>query len=178
MKNCPSCNQKLKEISFYGVKIDYCEQCKGIWFEKEELDRAKDLKQETINWLDVDLWDKTERFKMSKKERQCPECKLSLYEVNYDDSEIKVDVCSICEGVWLDKGEFNKVMDYLKDKSGDEIINNYGNLLLEETREVFIGPEPLKEELKDLFVLLGLFKYRFVGKHPFLADLISKLPKA
>lgn len=178
MKNCPSCNQKLKEISFYGVRIDYCEHCKGIWFEKEELDRAKDLKQETINWLDVDLWDKTEKFKMSKKGRQCPECKLPLYEVNYDDSGIKVDVCSICEGVWLDKGEFNKVMDYLKDKAGDEIINNYGNLLLEETREVFIGPEPLKEELKDLFVLLGLFKYRFVGKHPFLADLISKLPKA
>jgi Zn-finger nucleic acid-binding protein len=178
MKNCPSCNQKLKEINFYGVKIDYCKECDGLWFEKEELDKAKDSKEEIINWLDVDLWEKKEKFQMSKKDRQCPECNLPLYEVKYGESEVKVDVCSICEGVWLDKGEFLKIVNYLKSKAGDEIVNNYGNLLIEETREVFVGPEPLKEELKDLFVLLSLFKYRFAGKHPFLAELISKLPKA
>ncbi len=178
MRKCPNCEKNLEEVNFYGAKIDYCNSCKGFWFDQKELEKAKDEKEESIKWLDIDLWENMEEFKVSEKERQCPACNLPLYELNYGDSEVKVDVCSVCEGVWLDKGEFVKVVDYLKKKAGDDIINNYGKNLLEETKEVFTGPEPLKEEVQDLFVFFGFFKYRFAGKHPFLTEMISKLPKA
>jgi len=175
---CPKCGDDLKEIKFSGVKVDNCSSCKGKWFEKNELRKAKDKKEERINWMDIDLWENEENFRISEKKAQCPDCGLPLYEVNYGDSDIEVDVCNMCEGIWLDEGEFKKVVGYLKEKAGDKIMNEYMKTLLEETGEVFVGPEPLQEELKDVINVLGLLKYRFAGKHPFISRVISKLPKS
>lgn len=68
-------------------------------------------------------------------------------------------------------------MEYLKDRGSYEIMNNYAKILLEETGEVFTGPEPLKEELLDLVAVLGLLKYKLGSKHPYLSKTISNLPK-
>jgi Zn-finger nucleic acid-binding protein len=175
---CPKCEEQLKEIPFLGVKVDSCSSCKGYWFEKDELRKAKDKKEETLNWMDVDLWESEEKFRISKNEMFCPDCGLPLYEVNYGDSNIKVDVCNMCEGMWLDEGEFKKVMKYLKEKGGDKIMHEYFKTLLEETGEVLLGPESLEEEVKDLLTVLSLLKYRFAGKHPFISRTISNLPKS
>lgn len=174
---CPKCEKELKEVPFQGVKIDSCSSCKGYWFEKDELRKAKDEKEESLNWMDVDLWESEEKFRISKDEILCPDCGMPLYEVNYGDSDIKLDVCNICEGMWLDEGEFRKIIKYLKEKGGDKIMQDYFKTLLEETGEVLLGPESLEEEAKDLFTVLSLLKYRFAGKHPFISETISKLPK-
>lgn len=34
---------------------------------------------------------------------QCPRCEGKLVEVDYE--SVKIDVCDICSGVWLDAGE-------------------------------------------------------------------------
>jgi len=175
---CPKCKEQLKEVPFQGTKVDTCSSCKGYWFEKEELRNAKDDKEETLNWMDVDLWEKEDKFRISKNDVHCPDCGVPLYEVNYGDSNTKVDFCGICEGIWLDEGEFKKIIKYLKDKAGDKIMSDYARTLLEETGEVFVGPEPLEEELKDVLTVLSLLKYRFAGKHPFISRAINNLPKS
>ena len=40
---------------------------------------------------------------------KCPKCGMNLVEIEY--RSIKVDRCSACEGVWLDKGEMKAVAD-------------------------------------------------------------------
>jgi len=40
---------------------------------------------------------------------KCPKCGMNLVEIEY--RSIKVDRCSACEGVWLDKGELKSVAD-------------------------------------------------------------------
>jgi Zn-finger nucleic acid-binding protein len=174
---CPKCEEQLKEVPFQGVKIDSCSSCKGYWFEDGELRKAKDEKEESLNWMDVDLWENEANFRISKNEILCPDCGMPLYEVNYGDSNIKIDVCNVCEGMWLDEGEFRKIIKYLKDKGGDKIMQEYFKTLLEETGEVFLGPESLEDEVKDVLTVLSLLKYRFAGKHPFISETISKLPK-
>ena len=179
MIKCPKCdNEELKEVPFEGVKVDSCSSCKGYWFERDEMRKAKDEKEETMNWMDVDLWENEEKFKITKDKFICPDCGLPLYEVNYGDSNIKVDVCNMCEGMWLDKGEFKKVMNYLKEKADDKIMNEYFKTLVEETGEVFLGPESLEEEVRDVLTVLSLLKYRFAGKHPFISRAINNLPKS
>jgi len=37
-----------------------------------------------------------------------------LMEVKYDESKTKVDFCKMCGGVWLDRGEFKQIINYLK----------------------------------------------------------------
>ncbi len=175
---CPNCKERLKEVPFSGVRTDKCSSCKGHWFQKDEFRLIKDKEEEKINWMDIDLWENEDDFKISKKTRYCPDCKVPLYEVAYGSSDIKVDFCADCEGVWLDEGEFRKIIEYLKEEAGDRIMKHYLKTLIEETGEIFVGPEPLDEELKDLLTVLSLFKYRFAGKNPFISRVISHLPKS
>jgi len=57
-----------------------------------------------------------EKLAAKEKERlkelhkmKCPKCGMNLVEIEY--RSIKVDRCSACEGVWLDKGELKAVAD-------------------------------------------------------------------
>jgi Zn-finger nucleic acid-binding protein len=174
---CPKCEEELKEIPFQGIKVDSCSSCKGYWFEKDELRIAKDKKEEMLSFMDIDLWESDEKFRISKENLLCPECSLPLYEVNYGDSNVKIEVCNMCEGIWLDEGEFRKIIKYLKDEAGDKIMKEYLKTLAEETGEIFLGPDSLEDEVKDVLTVLSLLKYRFAGKHPFISETISKLPK-
>jgi ribosomal protein L37AE/L43A len=70
---------------------------------KEELERKKKLAAEN-------------QKKMMEEERKrlkelhfmhCPKCGMKMVEVDY--KNIKIDQCSECGGVWLDKGELEQV---------------------------------------------------------------------
>jgi Zn-finger nucleic acid-binding protein len=174
---CPSCQENFRKAIFYRVEVDYCPSCLGVFFEEDELRLAKDEKDKDLNWLDIDLWKDKEKFKVSQERKLCPACQVPLYEVKYDGSEIKVDICSVCHGVWLDRLEFKKIIEYLKEKGNYQLLNDYFKTLTEEFKEVFIGPESLKEEIFDFLVVLKLFSYKFAVQHPLLTQIISSLPK-
>jgi len=174
---CPKCKKPLEKTIFYNTEVDYCSQCLGIFFEEEELRWAKDEKDESLRWLDIDLWKDKKLFKISYGIRLCPKCRLPLYEVYYGDSRIIVDVCNICQGVWLDRGEFKKIIEYLKDKADYEILHNYLKNLKEEFGEIFSGPETLREEFLDFLAILKLLNYKFAVQYPIITRIISQLPK-
>lgn len=37
--NCPVCDEKLRPVEKYGVEIDICPGCKGVWLDRGELDK-------------------------------------------------------------------------------------------------------------------------------------------
>jgi len=37
--NCPVCETKLRPVDRHGVEIDLCQDCKGIWLDRGELDK-------------------------------------------------------------------------------------------------------------------------------------------
>ena len=174
---CPKCKKKLDKAIFYNVEVDYCPQCLGIFFEKDELRQAKDEKDKNLRWLDVDLWKDRKKFKISYGQRLCPSCRLPLYEVYYGDSRIIVDICNVCQGIWLDRLEFKKIIEYLKNKANYEILHKYIKNLTDEFWEVFTGPETLREEILDFLTILKLLNYKFIVQHPVLTGLISNLPR-
>ena len=162
---------------FYGVEIDYCPVCLGLWFEENELRWAKDEKDKDLNWLDVELWKEKAKFKISRDKKLCPACRFPLFEVNYGDSDIKVDLCNVCRGIWLDRGEFKKIIAYLKKESSSKVLNKYVKSLTEEFWEIFVGPENLREEALDFLTILKILNYKFVTQHPNITKVISNLPK-
>jgi len=75
------------------------------YFALREFERLKKLEQE-----------KQQKLAASEKERlkklhymQCPKCGMHLVEIDY--RGIKIDRCSDCEGIWLDKGELVALTD-------------------------------------------------------------------
>jgi len=174
---CPLCKKELEKAIFYGVEVDYCPICLGLWFEEDELRLAKDKKDENLNWLDIDLWKRKNKFKIYLGERLCPACRLPLYEVYYGDSRIIVDFCSLCKGIWLDRGEFKRITDYLRKKANFEILNNYAKNLFQEAAEILIGSETLREEIFDFLTVLKLLNYKLAVQYPTLTKTISGLPR-
>ncbi len=174
---CPNCKKEtLKEIKLYKNQIEKCRQCQGLWFDYDELRKTKDEKDEYLKWLDLDLWDKSEKFRASPLNKLCPLCKETLFEVNYGNSDIKVDVCNSCKGIWLDKGEFEKIIRYLKKTVNSETLAEYFKHALGEAKEVFIGPEKVSSEIRDFFLVAKLLKYRLYSQYPAIKDLIIHLP--
>lgn len=174
---CPICQQPLSSAIVSNVEVDYCPICLGMWFERDELRWAKDEKDEELRWLDIDLWKDEENFKIARGIRLCPYCRVPLYEVYYGDSKIVVDVCNLCHGVWLDRAEFKKIIDYLKRKKDYEILHNYAKNVFRQFAEIFVGPEPIKEEVLDFISLLKVLNYKFLVNHQIISKLILRLPK-
>jgi len=83
----------------------------------------------------------------------------------------------MCGGIWLDRGEFKQIINYLKNKSDYEILHNYTRNLVLELWEVFSGPETFRSELEDFFTLLKLLNYKFVVQYPQLNKMIEGMPK-
>ena len=174
---CPICKKHLDQAIVSGVDVDYCPKCLGLWFEEEELRWAKDNKDNDLNWLDIDLWRDPKKFKVSSISKLCPADRMPLYETEYGDSGIRVDVCNVCRGTWLDRGEFKKIIAYLKEKADKEVLSNYLKNLRQELWEIFSGPENLREEIDDFLAILKLFAYKFTTQHPAIAKIISSLPR-
>jgi Zn-finger nucleic acid-binding protein len=189
--NCPKCKtKKLSEkIKIGDVVIDRCPSCDGLWFERNELRLAKDkkaqdaiwvdveLKDKSLDWFKFDLWKDSVKFKAEKDIKFCPRCEIPLYKINYGDSDIEIDVCGVCKGIWLERNEFEKIIKYIKNKADYEVLNNYAKNLISETKEIFIGPESIRSEITDLLILTKLFKYKLATQYPTLTKILLNLPK-
>lgn len=176
-KTCPNKHGELEKVLFHTVEVDYCPLCLGVWFDKDELLYAKDDKDKQLNWFDVDIWRDKGKFEISPSGKWCPVCKIPFVEVTYDDSKVKIDFCKMCQGIWLDRGEFKQIIVYLKKKADYEILHHYTKNLILELWEVFSGPQKFREELVDFLMLLKLLNYKFVVQHPFLNSLMENSPK-
>ena len=174
---CSICKTNLEEAIFYNTGIHYCPGCLGLWFAQDQLRQAKNERDKDLSWLDIDLWKEKSRFKVNAGEKLCPDCRLPLYEVSYGDSEIKVDICNLCSGVWLDRGEFLKIIDYLEKRKDYELLHNYVKTLRQEFQEIFTGPKAFQEEVSDFLAVLKILNYKFIVNHPLITKIILRLPK-
>jgi uncharacterized protein len=176
-KICPVCKKTLDSAIFHEVEADFCPQCLGIWFDEDELALAKDASDKSINWVDFDLWKEINSFVISRDEKICPSCRLPLYETEYGKSGMTVDLCNACKGIWLDRGEFKKLIQYLRSGKDFDALNDYIKSLRGEFWEIFTGPESIKSEVSDFLAVLKLLKYKFITQYPGISRVISELPK-
>lgn len=175
---CPVCKKTLEKAILSNIEVDYCPKCFGTWFDNDELRQIKDKKDPKLNWLDVDLWRDIKKFDISRGYLLCPQCRMPLYEVQYDNSKVRVDLCNLCKGIWLDRGEFKKIIKYLKEKADYEILYNFSKNLSEEFGEIFIGPEKLRSEVLDFLTLLEMLRYKLYIQHPYITETIKlAIPK-
>ena len=54
----------------------------------------------------------------------CPRCKKNGILIAIERFGIEIDYCSKCRGVWLDRGELNKIIDKSELEYSQKITNN------------------------------------------------------
>lgn len=174
---CPKCgNNSLKETNINGIKIDRCDHCGGIWFDKDELRVVRDQRDENLSWLNFDLWEDEKKISISGKSIDCPRDESPLFKIKYGSTGVMVDVCLNCRGVWLDKDELDKIVSELKEKVNSETIPEYLNDLGGKVKELITRPDEAGTELRHIMIVMKLLEYRFFAQHPKIAELISILP--
>jgi Zn-finger nucleic acid-binding protein len=41
--NCPVCDERMREVEKYNVRLDICPGCKGVWLDRGELEKLLDF---------------------------------------------------------------------------------------------------------------------------------------
>lgn len=174
---CPKCKlEDLKETKINGVKIDRCENCGGLWFEKNELKTVRDHRDGNLSWLDFDLWEDKSKLTVSDKSINCPKDGKHLFKIKYGKTNIMVDICLDCHGIWLDREELDKIISELKEKINSETFPEYLNDLGKEIVELLTHPDKADIELRHILIIMKMLEYRFLSQHPKISEITSVLP--
>lgn len=173
---CPDCQNDLQPINCKGIVIDECVKCKGKWFARDELRRAKDSTDESLRWLDFDPFGKdAEQLSVASEGKICPKCSNNMASLKYMDSKVVIDKCITCKGVWLDPGELVRVIRYLENRLGTETAKEYARDTFKQFIEIFTGHEGVVSEVKDFLAVLYLLELRIAVEHPRLAAVSQKI---
>ena len=174
---CSKCQSELEEINFRGIKVNECIDCQGRWFDRGELRKAKDNTDEDLRWLDFDPFDaKSDRFYVVLKEGgACPKCAENMATLTYANSGVFIEKCQQCEGVWLQDGEFKKIITFLENIITTESASEYVVDSLKQFLEIVTGPEDRTSEVKDFLVILKLLKLRAAVEHSQIAATTNKI---
>lgn len=176
---CPDCQQLLKPIDCKGIVIDECIRCKGKWFDRDGLRKAKDRADDDLRWLDFDPFGKdAEQLSLALEGKVCPKCSKKMSTLKYMDSKVSINKCPDCKGVWLDPGEFAKIIRYLENSVCTETAKAYVKDTFKQFIEIFKGPDGTISEIKDFLAILYLLELRIAIEHPKLAETSQKIYQA
>jgi Zn-finger nucleic acid-binding protein len=113
---CPSCGSVLEAVRKANVQIDACPRCRGAWFDHREL-------LPIILHLAKDPRVKEERPRgkpnpqrsVPQSGRRCPHDHALLLTFNYaHDSNVFLDRCPQCQGIWSDGKDIPRLAAHAK----------------------------------------------------------------
>ena len=99
----------LTPVYLQSIEIDRCDNCDGLWFEHKELDYILNTNHPK-HQLDETIVNSLGEFK-HVTELKCPECvdiQLTAHKI-HKYSEIEVDICKSCHGIWVEKDELEQL---------------------------------------------------------------------
>jgi len=164
---CPDDGIEMRRIDYRGINLEECPRCRGRWFDRGELTKAKDKTDEDLRWLDFDPFQKeADKFRVPSEGRKCPACGNAMEALTYRNSGVVIDRCPACHGVWLHAGEFEKIIDFLEKtvirKSAADYVKDVSQQLL----EIIKDPAHPVAEIKDFMAALKLLEERIGAEHP------------
>ena len=173
---CPRCiDVELTHI--HSILLDECSQCGGVWYDNDELRRAKDAEDPDLAWLDFKFMEHEDLCAPSNCASNCPACNSALVSLEYDKTGVVIDACPACAGIWLDAGEFASIMQSLEDEAVSMDLSDYLRAALREAREIISGPESRMSEWRDLKRVLRLMGMRLYVQKPKLVERMLEIQK-
>lgn len=104
---CPRDHQVMEVVNKNSAFIDICGKCGGMFFDSGEMFGACGLK------ADPSYWDRPETGgKMKESPLHCARCDghMLAQDVEQNGTHVEIDRCAHCNGIWLDEGEIEKIM--------------------------------------------------------------------
>ena len=111
---CPACKHDMIVIEYHNIELDYCNNCKGVWFDSGELLlllKSQGLKEPEAS--SGGILDSKE-VSSSEERRNCPICGRKMKKIAIGGQpEILIDACRDSHGLWFDGGEVTQLIQGL-----------------------------------------------------------------
>jgi Zn-finger nucleic acid-binding protein len=112
---CPRCREPMQALLLGATKVRECAQCGGLWLDPETLQRLADAREshsDVVGVLAARL-PATAGAPDVVRYIPCPSCGKLMNRVNFAHSSgIVLDVCKT-HGLWLDRGELQRVLEFI-----------------------------------------------------------------
>jgi Zn-finger nucleic acid-binding protein len=165
--------------SIASMEFEGCPKCKGIWLVKDELRKLKNKAEGgSLRWLNDEI-ENIEKTSVVATQRPCVKCKTAkMVSVIFGKSSIVIDWCPQCHGMWLDRGEFDAITDYLRDELPHVHTKDIEKRAAEDLKRVVTGgPESRFDELRDATADVHALINATIFEHPVLFSLITGIPR-
>jgi Zn-finger nucleic acid-binding protein len=96
-------------VNFKTFTIDRCVNCKGLWFDRREMEQLQGIRGSEV--IDSSRT-KTGKSFDTLKDISCPRCIIPMDKIqDTGKAQFTYENCSQCHGVFLDAGEFKELKD-------------------------------------------------------------------
>ncbi len=118
---CPVDKTELwSKIYEADIRVDACPACGGMWLDPGELEgiqetKERDYSEELARMPDLGY----NAYKLARQKvgrtLYCPKCNIEMEAREYARcSQVMIDVCPECHGIWLDKGEIEALETFFE----------------------------------------------------------------
>ena len=110
---CPACKNDAIVIEYRDIELDFCGDCRGVWFDSGELELLLGAagQEDAEHFLSGILHSDT--ASTSEKARRCPICGHKMLKKHIGrKSPVLIDICEYGDGLWFDGGELNHLLHH------------------------------------------------------------------
>ena len=105
--DCPNDRTRLHKRTIKGTTIDFCDKCGGIYFDRGEIES---LIKDDVNEDEFNI-NKMQDFSSDHIDvTKCIRCDSKIKKITkiVDSDQLSIFVCGDCDGLWLNKGSYQK----------------------------------------------------------------------
>jgi len=177
---CPACEARLDQYVAFGMPLEACPRCHGLWLYADKLrelrDKVEDASLPSLRWMNEEL-DAIGKAHAVPGRRRCPVCvDGKLLATTFGDTGILIDWCPTCKGVWLDYHELQEILSHLREEleglTPEELRAKAG----EELRALIHRPHHSLRDLREAAAAVGALVNATIFQHPRLFHMLVDLP--
>jgi Mlc titration factor MtfA (ptsG expression regulator)/Zn-finger nucleic acid-binding protein len=112
---CPRDGATLKTQSYEAdIQVDVCPSCRGMWLDKGKLEHIQETVERDYSKELAAIPKKSDPSAQARQREgpnlTCPRCGRPMLRKEHPScSQVLIDVCAGCEGIWLDQGEIEEL---------------------------------------------------------------------
>ena len=178
---CPADGAALDRYAFSRIEFEGCPTCHGMWLDKDELRKLKNkINDGELHWLNREVND-IEKTTVISSSRPCPKCPSSkLRSVMFGQSGVVIDWCPDCQGIWLDRSEYDSISEYLRSEATSATAKEIREELAHDLKKIVTGedPESRLAEAGDIAAALEALANTYIFDHPELYWLVTRVAES
>jgi uncharacterized protein len=114
--NCPVCRVDMIVVEYEGVELDHCVKCRGVWFDRNELEYFLERAGLRIEDMHIEAAPNSganskSALAVKEKPRRCPLCRKPMKKLTVGGADpLILDRCEHHGGYWFDGGELPRTL--------------------------------------------------------------------